>query len=51
LPYGLTYISSYVLKALAPHAVRALKLYISGLDDEHNEIVELIAHSDSKLFK
>jgi hypothetical protein len=40
-----------MLKAQAPHALRALETYNSGLDDEGNETVELIAHSDSKLFK
>jgi len=32
-----------ILKVLAPHAVRVLGTYNSGLDDERNETVELIS--------
>jgi len=35
-------VDAAMLKALAPHAVRVLGTYSSGLDDEHNETVELI---------
>jgi len=32
-----------MLKSLAPHAVRVLRTYNTGLDDERNETNELIA--------
>jgi hypothetical protein len=40
-----------IINAMASHAVRILGIYKSDLDDERNEIFELIARSDSKLFK
>jgi len=36
-------VDTAMLKAVAPHAVSALKTYNSGLEDERNETVELIS--------
>ena len=40
-----------MLKARAPHTVRVLGTFNSGLDDERNDTVEFIVQSDNRLFR
>ena len=44
-------VGAAMLKARAPHTVRVLGTFNSGLDDERNDTVEFIVQSDNRLFR